>query len=420
MIITLVFVTVLLVSGLAHSQTTYTLLALPPPASGRGIPVALDQAGTRRAVGTSLAGKPVLFTEDAAFEFALLAGGGIGAALDLCGPYTVGYSGTGPFGGQTHAVLWDNGDPVDLGTANGDPTMFSTANAVTCSRWVAGRGWVEAAEPVGVRLVPLLWDPDGEVSVLEVPQLSGPAVAEAISARLDVVGSVTVGTESQCALWPAPTHDLHTCHLPGARRSMGFGVNNAQQVVGPLLTAEGEQRGFLREKTGRVQVLDCVPGLPGCLAAQVNDAGLVVGESYAFPERAGAPFASQCTLWQDTPASRLPVPRALRDLVSNGAGWELRRCLGVNPQGVLLGSGLRDGVETIFLAIPTALLAVRPPSLIPDPVKHLPRGRRLQASVEGVRERLAGWQEYVDLYQDKHARWQTQVGEDDAAAGRRR
>jgi hypothetical protein len=404
--------------ALAQVQTTYILVPIPD-----GFPAALDPSGPLVAAGAIKSDDPgrpdhpALLTEAGPIVLGLLPEGTFGNGTGVCGAYTTGFASTGPFGLRTHAFLAVAGEPVlrDLGEGE----RFSAGADVNCRGEVAGYG----DDATLSRLVPLWWDVDGAVQELPTFEATGTGGVSAINAAGDMLGSATVGRTSHCAWWPAATHAIQDCGVgPGADDlSGGFALNNTgPHLVGTVVfDADGRaQHPFLREPDGTIVLLPTLPDEAACVAVGINDAGVIVGACATDAPEASAPFSSQCTLWQDDASPAPPVPVALSALVTNGEGWDLRRCLGVNRNGVILGDGTRHGEPMAFLAIPVGGAGEVSQSATPaPPVKRQPQATP-QETPTTLATLVAHWQRHRAATVGKIERWEQALAAWKAAHGR--
>jgi hypothetical protein len=403
-------------ASLAVAQTTYTVVPLPP---AQGFPSAFDPSGPlvgTGAIPSDAPGRPdqpALFTEAGPVLLGLLENGTFGIGAGVCGAYTTGVASTGPRGLRTHAFLAVAGEPVLRDLGDGD--RFSAGSDVNCRGEVAGR----TADPGFDRIIPSWWDVDGELHELPTFDPTGSGNADAVNERGDFVGSARVGLTSHCAWWPADTHAIEDCDVDPAGTGLSFGMalsNVGPHIVGTFIVGGEPQRGFLREPDGTIVPLPLLPGQGQCVAVGINDDGLTVGWCFNDPPFASDPFSSECTVWQDDASLTPPTPVALSTLVVNGAGWELRRCVGVNRNGVILGDGMLNGVRTAFLAIPLIEVVEPPPAEPPTTPK--PGKRPHKDKPARLADLLAQWHKHWEDRQDKMARWEAHVKAWKAAHGR--
>jgi hypothetical protein len=395
----LLLLALLTLPALSHALGPYTLVPLD------GLAVALDPTSPT-AVGSTRGTpqqQPQLLTQAGPVPIPLLPDGNFGRGNGVCGPYSTGYSGTGPFSLLTHAFRWTTGQPEaeDLGTADPDnDDLFSAGAAVNCAGFVAGYG----DEHLGsTRIAPLLWGPDGSVRILATFLEDGDGFAQALNETGGVAGYGDTEDGTHCALWMS-AEAVTDCHpAPEALRSMAFDINAHNAVVGPaLLSGASGQRGFIRHSDGATMLLEPLPGYTQSLAEGLDGtATIVVGHSMN-DTAPGTPPESQCTVWEHG------QPLALVNYVLNLEGWQLDRCLGINAQGVILIEGRLGGIPTAALAIPAPPVAQPPVVTPPAPEKPKRHGRHHPEALLAWLER---WQARHDACADKHSRWrQIMVG----------
>jgi probable HAF family extracellular repeat protein len=151
-------------------------------------------------------------------------------------------------GGDTHAVLWQFGQTIDLATpAFGGPNSA----AVGLNSWGAVVGQAETSEPdeedwcgdgSGFRCVPFLWQ-NGIMN--QLPTLGGPnGVVDTVNNSGLIVGiAQTAARDSSClpprthpyqgVVWgPAPGQIRVLRPLPGDTVSLPFWINDSGQAVG--------------------------------------------------------------------------------------------------------------------------------------------------------------------------------------------
>jgi probable HAF family extracellular repeat protein len=268
-----------------------------------------------------------------------LPGGNFSQANGTRGGRHVGYASTGLYGSYTHAFAYDGSTGVmqDLGTT-GDSTLFSAATDLNATDIV---GYADSAD--GTTTVPVVWV-DG-TTILVLPTLGGGrGSVDAVNDLGDAVGtSRTTAGATHCTVWKA-TGELLDCHSIGTF-SLGLGINNAGQVVGYTLTAEG-QRGFVWLPFTGAMLLPPVPGDTHASAYAINEDGDIVGRSYLPAPCACTPTHEAAVLWQNgQPVDLLPQ-------VNNGQGWVLSVALGINDAGVIVGQGTFEGTLHAFMLTP--------------------------------------------------------------------
>jgi probable HAF family extracellular repeat protein len=202
-------------------------------------------------------------------------------------------------------------------------------------------GYADSAD--GTTTVPVVWV-DG-TTILVLPTLGGGrGSVDAVNDLGDAVGtSRTTAGATHCTVWKA-TGELLDCHSIGTF-SLGLGINNAGQVVGYTLTAEG-QRGFVWLPFTGAMLLPPVPGDTHASAYAINEDGDIVGRSYLPAPCACTPTHEAAVLWQNgQPVDLLPQ-------VNNGQGWVLSVALGINDAGVIVGQGTFEGTLHAFMLTP--------------------------------------------------------------------
>jgi len=171
--------------------------------------------------------------------------------------------------------------------------------------------------------------------------------------------------------------------LPGANHSSAYGINDACQVVGWGLDANGLPRAFLYsagtiselpvfeghatyanainnhgqlaclydwqayhsffyDPTTGVRAIGELPGHRWACAEDINDFGQVVGYSYRF----GPLNDDRAFLWQDGTIVDL------NELIPADSGWILRQARGINNRGQIVGTGLISGQWHAYVATP--------------------------------------------------------------------
>jgi probable HAF family extracellular repeat protein len=177
--------------------------------------------------------------------------------------------------GESHAFLWEDGVMVDLAEAG----PFTRAFAINNRGEVAGHFQLNA----------VLWRRGTLIDL-------GIDSAADINQRGIVVGSTTVGGEFHAVLWnDGQIIDLGT--LPGRTSSTGGAINNRNQVVG----ASGDEyttRAFLWDGQ-MIELAALVPGVFS-FALGINNRGQIVGESQSDVNVIGG--APHAVLWNGASA----------------------------------------------------------------------------------------------------------------------
>jgi probable HAF family extracellular repeat protein len=208
-------------------------------------------------------------------------------------------------GGVTQrAILYRNGQMTDLGTFGGD---FAGATAIN-----------DKGQVVGFASFPPPPDPGESV-------------------------------RNHAFLWEnGVKKDLGT--LPDDTHSEAFAINENGQVVGVSSTVFGTIDAFIYDTDGTIKPLGSLVGTRSTFAAGINNAGQVVGDAFINEDDTHA------TLWENGQV------HDLNDLLDDpNSPWELTTAADINNNGVIVGTGVINGEEHAFMAVP-----------IPEPATLLP------------------------------------------------
>jgi len=180
--------------------------------------------------------------------------------------------------GEQHAVLWEDGAIVDLGTLPG--TGFipgSIAWDINNRGQVVGVSSTVSPSPLGVAEThAFLWDAGLMVDLGRLPE-GAFSSATAINARGDIAGlGDGAGFGSQFGLLWRRNALTMLSEGDGFARA----INARGQVAGEGRIAPGQTRAILWAN-GRRLVLATLPGADGARAWDINDAGQIVGQSFA-------------------------------------------------------------------------------------------------------------------------------------------
>jgi len=241
--------------------------------------------------------------------------------------------GTNTTSGNNRAFLWQNGVPQDLGTLPGD--NFSDAYGINNAGQVVGRSNNASGNDRA-----FLWQ-DGMMSELGMLPGGNFSSANGINNAGQVVGiSSNADGIAQAVLWDRGVpQNLGT--LPGGNFSNAYGINNAGQVVGNSGIDSGNHA-FLWQN-GMLQDLGTLPSGNLSSANSINNAGQVVGNSN------NASGNNRAFLWQNNWMSDL------NELISPASGWDaLQNATAINDKGQIVGSGTIGGQTRAFLMTPNS------------------------------------------------------------------
>jgi probable HAF family extracellular repeat protein len=223
--------------------------------------------------------------------------------------------------GVYHAALWKDGQATDLGSLSRNPYFSSGASGINDLGDVVGGSNADADENHAALFV------DGKAIDLGTG-FASPSFSYAydINNRREIVGSRSTSQSAPTQaflLRKGRFTDLGslggTGMGPFSTTSIAYAINNKGQIVGASLPEEGPLHAFLWEK-GRMQDLGAVGNSNDYSSAfDINDNGVVVGESYVG--NSGAAF-----YWRDGQMRRLPT-----------LGGRRSSALGINNRGQVVG-----------------------------------------------------------------------------------
>jgi probable HAF family extracellular repeat protein len=232
------------------------------------------------------------------------------------------------------AVLWTNGEPLDLGTLSGGTESWATA--INASGEVSGYCFT----PTGTEA--FQWTKATGMQGLSYLQGGTFSGATAINRFGQIAGySATNGyTPVYAFIWSKTTGMQNLGKLPGYDSSSASAINDLGQVAGEsdCITCRLATHATLWSKAkGSMLDLGVLPGAASSWAYGINNAGQVVGSSsngHAF-------------VW--SPSTGM---LDLNNLIQANSGWALEAGNAINDQGQIVGFGLHNGQGVGFLLTP--------------------------------------------------------------------
>lgn len=145
-----------------------------------------------------------------------------------------------------------------------------------------------------------------------------------------------VAVTSVVAARPAlatPVYEVRELGPPAAEDgSYAADVNDAGRVIGQSTDGGGNNEHALLWEDGQARDLGVLPGRTSSVALGTNDSGQVVGRS-----------GLSAVLWENG------AVRDLNDLIPAGSGWHLVSASAVNEFGQIAGRGEKNGQQRAFL-----------------------------------------------------------------------
>lgn len=316
----------------AESLPIYTVVDLGPMdasawSTGVAISATGQVAGTARTPGSSQAflgstGGSVQILGSLVGERGKSQGLGIGGS-----DVVVGVSDFGE--GSRRAFRSSGGAMVNLGTLSGG--SWSEAVAINAGGEIAGHGDREDGRTVAFRITT-----DG--TFVELGTLNGglSSRAHGINASGQVVGESVdwFGVRRAFVADDLGMHAVGT--LPGGGGSVARAINDDGLITGYATDASGRDMAFLGRPGGLV-ALGLLPGGRSSHGLGINAQGDVVGQ-------VSGSLGARAFLWTATDGMV-----DLNHLIDPDSGWLLQSASGINDAGMIVGTGLKDGVSRAFL-----------------------------------------------------------------------
>ena len=278
------------------------------------------------------------------------------------------------FGGPRHAVVWHEGEMIDLTTDPG--VVFAAARGVNDTglvtgfynadgsilsggfRWVRGQfeelptfapgfqegfGVTESGLVLGramhedFKIDATVWDQD--LGIVDLGNLGGgSSIAYDGNGWGTIVGTSSLSfTQNNACRWIGDELvDMGT--LPGHPIGRAYAINNHGEIVGFSGSAFDEHGFHWSAETGMVDLGD-LGGPFGASATDINDDGVIVGFADTGSNRLGV-------VWHDFELFDL------NSLLVNGQGWLIKSANGINELGQIVGHATHGGKQVAYVATP--------------------------------------------------------------------
>ena len=239
---------------------------------------------------------------------------------------------------NVHALLWQNGRLIDLGTP-GMPSQYE-ATGINDSDQIIGTSYRH----------PLLWE-NGRRTYLpklfkDPPYTQMPCGTGGINNRGQSVGyAATNNGDTHAVLW----QNGRILDLGGSsgHEARAVAINDHSQIVGYASLKQFQYRHAMLWQGGKRYDLKTLPGDTDSRAAAINNRGQIVGNSEKIiyvPSLRG--FPARAFFWQNGKMSNLNA------FLPSHSGWHLERAQGINDRGQIIGDGTYNGRPHGFLLTP--------------------------------------------------------------------
>lgn len=314
---------VLILAGIGFADRPYYVKDLGILSGGTYLePKAINDNGQVVGVADTNSGTlaAVLWQSNALSQLSLWSTGASGEALAINNAGRIaGWSGT--TSDYSHATYWQGASKVDLNSLGG---TMSRAIGINTDGKIVGFGYTSA-----YALHAFYYN--GSTTTDLHSLVSGAGYYMSFASDINNNGLILAGgrqTPEIAASFVINTSNNSVTYLPGGtnQQTNGLALNDSGVVVGNLVSAGGDDRGFVW--TGGASLTE-IPTLGGSSskAMAINNAGQVVGFADTISSRVAM-------VWQDG------VIKDLNTLIKSGTGWQLSSAAGINEVGQIVGSGL--------------------------------------------------------------------------------
>lgn len=232
-----------------------------------------------------------------------------------------GYMCLGPY--QSHAVAWQSGGMLDLGTLGG---LNSSANDVNDAAQVVG--W--AMNSTGKKRA-FIWQ---NGSMQELASTANESYAMALNSLGDVVGVHGSMLWGQAVLW------RNNQRITLSNYGVAMGINDSTQVVGDAPNPKTSKYEAVMWDNGNTTFLGALNG-GYSTAYDINNSGVIVGHSKLINATPEAFVSDENGI------------RNLNSLIPPNSGWTLEHAAKINDAGEIVGFGVKAGKSKGFRLIPT-------------------------------------------------------------------
>jgi hypothetical protein len=295
--------------------------------------------------------------------------------------------------GGAQAFAWTQGGGI-VGLPNLAGRAFCVSNAANNTGTIAGTC---AASLFGTSRLPVIWQ-NGVVSQLPLPAGETLGDASDVNSAGVAVGSVNSGSLQRGVVYSGGTATVISQTTAGGSFFLtAFGINDSGRVVGQGIDPANAARnvGIVYDIGNNTAFeVGALPNANGALAFGVGNGGHVVGSSMQN-QGSGLPFiwtqaagmtaiplptgttqgsarAVNSSGWAvGTASSAFAIPflydgtatYRLADLIPAGTGWDLSTntsssALGISDAGVIVGTGVFNGLTHAYAMVPAANVSV--------------------------------------------------------------